>query len=88
MNSVADHTPSDEAVAAAVRELFQEILDGWNAGSGQRFAAPFTDPCDFIAVVPAMDPRPQRCLPRPVRSLPILRGGLDHVGRRDRLTSS
>ena len=49
MNNVAHHTPSDEADAAAVRELFQEILDGWNAGRGPRFAAPFTNPCDFIA---------------------------------------
>jgi uncharacterized protein (TIGR02246 family) len=39
-------THEDEA---AIQALFQEFLDGWNDGSGERYAAPFTDPCDFIA---------------------------------------
>lgn len=33
----------------ALRALFTQFLDGWNAGSGEEFATPFTDACDFIA---------------------------------------
>jgi uncharacterized protein (TIGR02246 family) len=33
----------------AVLALFTQFLDGWNAGSGEAFAAPFTDQVDFIA---------------------------------------
>jgi uncharacterized protein (TIGR02246 family) len=32
----------------AIRKLFTQFLDGWNAGSGEAFAAPFTDSIDFI----------------------------------------
>ncbi|MGH3764039.1 MAG: SgcJ/EcaC family oxidoreductase [Pseudonocardiaceae bacterium] len=34
---------------AAVRALFDQTLDAWNRGDGAAFAAPFTDPVDFIA---------------------------------------
>jgi uncharacterized protein (TIGR02246 family) len=38
--------PSDEI---AVRALYTQLMDGWNAGSGEAFAAPFAEACDFIA---------------------------------------
>ncbi len=38
--------PADEA---AVRGLYQELMDGWNRGSGEDFAAVFTDDGDLIA---------------------------------------
>lgn len=31
-----------------VRTLFRQFLDGWNAGDGKAFAAPFTQQIDFI----------------------------------------
>jgi uncharacterized protein (TIGR02246 family) len=31
-----------------VRALLRQFLDGWNAGDGSAFAAPFTDTMDFI----------------------------------------
>jgi uncharacterized protein (TIGR02246 family) len=31
-----------------VEALFTQFLDGWNAGSGEAFMAPFTDTIDFI----------------------------------------
>src|ERR687885_1684315 len=33
---------------AAIRTLYQQMIDGWNKGSGQAFAAPYTDDSDFI----------------------------------------
>jgi uncharacterized protein (TIGR02246 family) len=33
---------------AAIRTLYQQMIDGWNKGSGQAFAAPYTDNSDFI----------------------------------------
>jgi uncharacterized protein (TIGR02246 family) len=37
--------PNDEA---SIRKLYQEMIDGWNASSGNEFAAPYTDDSDFI----------------------------------------
>jgi uncharacterized protein (TIGR02246 family) len=34
---------------AAVRALYQQMMDGWTQGSGQAFSAPFDDDGDFIA---------------------------------------
>jgi uncharacterized protein (TIGR02246 family) len=34
---------------AAIRSLYQQMLEGWNKGSGEAFAAPFTEEADFIA---------------------------------------
>ena len=34
---------------AAVRALYQQLMDGWNQGSGDALAAPFTEDADFIA---------------------------------------
>ena len=33
---------------AAVRALYQELMDGWNKGSGVSFAAPFAEDGDLI----------------------------------------
>jgi uncharacterized protein (TIGR02246 family) len=33
---------------AALKALFTQFLDGWNAGRGEAFAAPFTEIIDFI----------------------------------------
>ncbi len=33
----------------AVRSLFEQMVEGWNEGSGEAFAAPFADMVDFIA---------------------------------------
>jgi len=38
-------TANDEA---AVRALYQELMDGWNKGSGEAFAAPFAEDGDLI----------------------------------------
>ena len=34
---------------AAVRALYQQLMDGWNQGSGAAFAAVFTDDGDLVA---------------------------------------
>jgi uncharacterized protein (TIGR02246 family) len=34
---------------AAVRALYQQLIDGWNAGSSECFAAPFTADGDLVA---------------------------------------
>ena len=34
---------------AAVRALYQELMDGWNQGSGAAFAAVFTEDGDLVA---------------------------------------
>ena len=33
---------------ATIRSLYEQMIDGWNKGSGQIFAAPYTDDSDFI----------------------------------------
>jgi uncharacterized protein (TIGR02246 family) len=33
---------------AAIRDLYQRMMDGWNKGSGEAFAAPFAEESDFI----------------------------------------
>ena len=33
---------------AAIRTLYQQMIGGWNKGSGQAFAATYTDDSDFI----------------------------------------
>ena len=38
--------PADEE---AVRGLYQELMDGWNRGSGTAFAAAFTEDGDLVA---------------------------------------
>lgn len=36
----------DEGV---VRRLYQQLMDGWNSGSGEAFAAPFAEDGDLVA---------------------------------------
>jgi uncharacterized protein (TIGR02246 family) len=38
--------PADEA---AVRDLYEKLMDGWNRGSGEAFAAAFTEDGDLVA---------------------------------------
>jgi uncharacterized protein (TIGR02246 family) len=33
---------------AAIRALYQQKIDGWNAGNGKAFAAPYIDESDYI----------------------------------------
>jgi uncharacterized protein (TIGR02246 family) len=33
---------------AAIRTLYQQKIDGWNAGNGKAFAAPYTEDSDYI----------------------------------------
>jgi uncharacterized protein (TIGR02246 family) len=33
----------------AVRDLYQQLMDGWNRGSGEAFAAAFTEDGDLVA---------------------------------------
>jgi uncharacterized protein (TIGR02246 family) len=33
---------------ASIRILYQQMMEGWNKGSGNDFAAPFTDDSDFV----------------------------------------
>jgi hypothetical protein len=50
MNSRAAHLPSTSASdEAAIRAFPQQLVDAWNRGSGEAFAAPFTESADFIA---------------------------------------
>lgn len=50
MSASESQTPTvNSADAAAVRDLFRQLLDGWNGGSGDAFAAPFQTEADFIA---------------------------------------
>jgi uncharacterized protein (TIGR02246 family) len=44
-----DKTMTNPADEAAVRALYQELMDGWNRGSGEDFAAAFTDDGDLVA---------------------------------------
>jgi len=34
---------------AAVRALYQQLIDGWNEGSGEAFALPFAEDGDLVA---------------------------------------
>jgi uncharacterized protein (TIGR02246 family) len=42
----AESRPGD---AEHIRRLYHAVMDGWNAGSGDAFAAPFAEEADFIA---------------------------------------
>ncbi len=39
------HEPIDEG---AVRALYEQLMDGWNKGSGAAFSAPFAEDGDLI----------------------------------------
>jgi uncharacterized protein (TIGR02246 family) len=38
--------PADEA---AIRALYKQLMNGWNSGDGNAFAAPFAEDADFVA---------------------------------------
>ena len=40
-----DSKSDDEAT---IRDLYQQTIDGWHAGNGDAFAAPYTEDSDFI----------------------------------------
>jgi uncharacterized protein (TIGR02246 family) len=40
---------SSEKDEASVRALYEQLMDGWNQGSAEVFAAPFVEDADFIA---------------------------------------
>ncbi len=42
-------TTANSADEAAVRGLYQQLMDGWNQGSGAAFAAVFTEDGDLVA---------------------------------------
>jgi uncharacterized protein (TIGR02246 family) len=46
MHDQINANPADEA---AVRDLYQRLMDGWNQGSGTAFAAVFTEDGDLVA---------------------------------------
>ena len=48
-NDHADHSVNHSRDEAAVRALYQELMDGWNQGSGDAFAAVFTEDGDLVA---------------------------------------
>jgi uncharacterized protein (TIGR02246 family) len=47
--SPRDETIANPADEAAVRGLYQQLMDGWNRGSGAAFAAAFTEDGDLVA---------------------------------------
>jgi uncharacterized protein (TIGR02246 family) len=49
MNSRTTQTAMNIADDAALSNLYQQVIEGWNRGSGEVFAAPFTDDADFVA---------------------------------------
>jgi len=41
---------SRSADEAAIRALYQQLMDGWNNGSGEAFAAPFAEDGDLVGM--------------------------------------
>ena len=39
---------SRETDKATIRSLYEQMIYGWNKGSGQVFGAPYTDDSEFI----------------------------------------
>ena len=48
-NDHGDPSANHSRDEAAVRALYQELMDGWNQGSGAAFAAVFTEDGDLVA---------------------------------------
>ena len=48
MNSQTDQTTTT-ADESAIRAFPRQMIDAWNRGSGEAFAAPFSETADFIA---------------------------------------
>jgi uncharacterized protein (TIGR02246 family) len=49
MTTIGRPEPGSGEAEAEVRALYQQLIDGWDAGSGERFAAPFTTDGDLVA---------------------------------------
>lgn len=49
MTSIGGPASGGERDEAAVRALYHEMMDAWDAGSSERFAAPFTANGHFVA---------------------------------------
>jgi uncharacterized protein (TIGR02246 family) len=50
MNAHTNQTPTINAAdEKAIRAIPQRMIDAWNKGSGEAFAAPFTENADFVA---------------------------------------
>jgi uncharacterized protein (TIGR02246 family) len=49
MSNSRKTTTNRVADEAAIRELYGELMDGWNRGSGEAFAAAFTEDGDLVA---------------------------------------
>jgi uncharacterized protein (TIGR02246 family) len=50
MNAKSTQTPPNHAADEnAIRAIPQQMIDAWNKGSGEAFAAPFTENADFVA---------------------------------------
>jgi uncharacterized protein (TIGR02246 family) len=41
-------SPSISRDEGVIRSLYQQLMDGWNTGSGEQFAAPFAEDCDLV----------------------------------------
>ena len=41
---------SRSADEAAIRALYQQLMNGWNKGSGEAFAAPFAEDGDLVGM--------------------------------------
>jgi uncharacterized protein (TIGR02246 family) len=48
MNQNSQTVSSAAADEAAIRALYQQVMDGWNAASGDAFAAPFEEDGDLV----------------------------------------
>ena len=46
MDSRSEHIADEKTLSG----LFQQMIDGWNQGDGQAYAAPFTDDADYVIV--------------------------------------
>ena len=46
MNEISETGANEQALSA----LFQQMIDGWNQGDGQAYAAPFTEDADYVIV--------------------------------------
>src|SRR5829696_6982462 len=49
MSTREEASANDSTDEAAVRALYQQLMDGWNQGSGEAFAAVFTEDGDLVA---------------------------------------
>jgi uncharacterized protein (TIGR02246 family) len=49
ITTAPDTDATYSADEAAIRALYQQMMEGWNKGSSEAFAAPFTEEADFIA---------------------------------------